>query len=215
MPTIVSSPVYRAERTVIFVTWDEGEGGSSNDCAVNTTDAGCHVATLVVSPTTGAARARRCSSTTTRSSRRPSSCSASSSTWGARDRAAACERHSSCRPHDTLQQLGASNQAMGRWITIELSHCPASGRCAEPTASSAPRSRRHAEAPRRRIRGRPTVVRRSRQRSPTEAGASRAELFERDGVKTAWHRRCHTRGRHSRRASHADQPLGPSCIGPP
>jgi phospholipase C len=49
---IVSSPVYRAERTVIFVTWDEGEGGNTSDCAVNTSDPGCHIATLVVSPTT-------------------------------------------------------------------------------------------------------------------------------------------------------------------
>ena len=36
----------------MFVTWDEGEGGSSNDCASNTTDIGCHVATLVISPST-------------------------------------------------------------------------------------------------------------------------------------------------------------------
>ena len=50
--TIVSSSVYRAGRTVIFVTWDEGEGGGSNDCALNTSDVGCHVATLVVSPST-------------------------------------------------------------------------------------------------------------------------------------------------------------------
>jgi hypothetical protein len=49
---IVASPVYRAERTVIFVTWDEGEGGSTDDCARNTSDPGCHIATLVVSPTT-------------------------------------------------------------------------------------------------------------------------------------------------------------------
>jgi phospholipase C len=49
---IVSSPAYRAERTVIFITWDEGEGGSTNDCALDTSDPGCHVATLVVSPTT-------------------------------------------------------------------------------------------------------------------------------------------------------------------
>jgi hypothetical protein len=43
---------YRAGHTVIFLTWDEGEGGVSNDCAYNTTDVGCHVATLVVSPST-------------------------------------------------------------------------------------------------------------------------------------------------------------------
>jgi hypothetical protein len=52
MPKIISSPTYRRERTVVFVTWDEGEGGGSNDCAANTSDAGCHVATLVVSPST-------------------------------------------------------------------------------------------------------------------------------------------------------------------
>jgi phosphatidylinositol-3-phosphatase len=47
---IVSSPTYRRERTAIFITWDEGEGGGSDDCAANTSDAGCHVATLIVSP---------------------------------------------------------------------------------------------------------------------------------------------------------------------
>ena len=49
---IVASPVYRTQRTVIFITWDEGEGGHTNDCALDTSDPGCHVATLVVSPTT-------------------------------------------------------------------------------------------------------------------------------------------------------------------
>jgi hypothetical protein len=36
----------------VFITWDEGEGGHSNHCATNTTDVGCHVATIVISPTT-------------------------------------------------------------------------------------------------------------------------------------------------------------------
>lgn len=49
---IVTSHQYRDGHTVIFLTWDEGEGGVSNDCAYNTTDVGCHVATLVVSPST-------------------------------------------------------------------------------------------------------------------------------------------------------------------
>ena len=49
---IVTSRQYREGHTVIFLTWDEGEGGVSNDCAYNTTDVGCHVATLVVSPST-------------------------------------------------------------------------------------------------------------------------------------------------------------------
>jgi phosphatidylinositol-3-phosphatase len=32
--------------------WDEGEGGTATDCATNTTDIGCHVASLVISPST-------------------------------------------------------------------------------------------------------------------------------------------------------------------
>ena len=49
---IVASATYRSERTVVFITWDEGEGGSTDDCATNTSDRGCHVATIVVSPST-------------------------------------------------------------------------------------------------------------------------------------------------------------------
>jgi phospholipase C len=52
VPAIVASPAYRAGGTVIFVTWDEGAGGDSDDCATNTSDVGCHIATLVVSPST-------------------------------------------------------------------------------------------------------------------------------------------------------------------
>jgi phospholipase C len=50
LPTILSSAEYQAGTVAVFVTWDEGEGGTSNDCATNTTDVGCHVATLVISP---------------------------------------------------------------------------------------------------------------------------------------------------------------------
>ena len=52
VPAILNSAAYRALHVVLFITWDEGSGGTSNDCATNTTDNGCHVATLVVSPTT-------------------------------------------------------------------------------------------------------------------------------------------------------------------
>jgi phospholipase C len=52
LPTILNSTAYQQGQVVLLVTWDEGEGGSSNDCATNTTDIGCHVATLVVSPST-------------------------------------------------------------------------------------------------------------------------------------------------------------------
>jgi phosphatidylinositol-3-phosphatase len=52
VPRIVGSPTYRVGRTVLFITWDEGEGGSTSDCAANESDVGCHVATLIVSPST-------------------------------------------------------------------------------------------------------------------------------------------------------------------
>ena len=52
LPTILNSSEYQSGTTAVFITWDEGEGGTSNDCATNTTDIGCHVATLVVSPST-------------------------------------------------------------------------------------------------------------------------------------------------------------------
>jgi phospholipase C len=54
LPTLLNSNEYRDDSTAIFLTWDEGEGGNSNDCASNTTDVGCHVAALVISPSTRA-----------------------------------------------------------------------------------------------------------------------------------------------------------------
>ena len=52
LPTILNSSAYQAGHVVLVVTWDEGEGGTATDCATNTTDIGCHVATIVVSPST-------------------------------------------------------------------------------------------------------------------------------------------------------------------
>jgi phospholipase C len=52
VPTILSSSEYQSGTTALIITWDEGEEGTSNDCATNTTDVGCHVATIVVSPST-------------------------------------------------------------------------------------------------------------------------------------------------------------------
>jgi phospholipase C len=52
LPTILNSSEYQSGSTAVFITWDEGEGGTSNDCATNTTDIGCHVATIVISPST-------------------------------------------------------------------------------------------------------------------------------------------------------------------
>jgi hypothetical protein len=52
LPAIFSSSEYQSGSVAVFVTWDEGEGGTTNKCATNTTDVGCHVATLVISPST-------------------------------------------------------------------------------------------------------------------------------------------------------------------
>jgi hypothetical protein len=52
LPTILSSSEYQSGTVALVVTWDEGEGGTANECATNTTDVGCHVATIVVSPST-------------------------------------------------------------------------------------------------------------------------------------------------------------------
>jgi hypothetical protein len=52
VPTILGSSEYQSGGTVLVITWDEGEGGATNECATDTTDIGCHVATIVVSPST-------------------------------------------------------------------------------------------------------------------------------------------------------------------
>jgi len=52
LPAIFNSPEYKSGTTALFITWDEGEGGTVDNCAKSTTDVGCHVATLVVSPST-------------------------------------------------------------------------------------------------------------------------------------------------------------------
>jgi phosphatidylinositol-3-phosphatase len=50
--TIITSPPYRSGHTVLFITWDEGDKSGSNECAENISTPGCHVATVVVSPST-------------------------------------------------------------------------------------------------------------------------------------------------------------------
>ncbi len=40
---------YRGGSTAIFITWDEGEGGSSNKCATSKSNVGCHIAAIVIS----------------------------------------------------------------------------------------------------------------------------------------------------------------------
>ena len=49
------STAYKSAITAIFITWDEGAGGHRLDnCAAKTDDASCHIATIVVSPSTRA-----------------------------------------------------------------------------------------------------------------------------------------------------------------
>ncbi len=52
---ILNSPAYRAGHTVLFITYDEGEGGTVH-CATNQTAVDCHVPTVIVSPSTPAGR---------------------------------------------------------------------------------------------------------------------------------------------------------------
>jgi hypothetical protein len=54
IPRITASPAYRSGRTVVFLTWDEGDSGGASDCAHDTSAPGCHVATIVIAPTTRA-----------------------------------------------------------------------------------------------------------------------------------------------------------------
>jgi hypothetical protein len=55
LPTILNSQAYTSGRTAVFITFDEGSGGSTGEnCVSNTTDASCKVVTIVVSPSTPA-----------------------------------------------------------------------------------------------------------------------------------------------------------------
>ncbi len=55
LPTILNSAAYQGGHTAVFITWDEGSGGSAEkSCAANTSDSSCRVATIVISPSTPA-----------------------------------------------------------------------------------------------------------------------------------------------------------------
>lgn len=54
LPTILNSPEYTGGSTAVFVTWDEGTGGSTGENCVSSTDNSCDVATIVLSPSTPA-----------------------------------------------------------------------------------------------------------------------------------------------------------------
>ena len=77
VPLLTDGPDYRAGRTAVVVTWDEGAGGYAGQNCRADRDRSCHIVTVVISPTTRRAPGRRPGSTTTRCSRPPSGCSAS------------------------------------------------------------------------------------------------------------------------------------------
>lgn len=53
LPKILDSQEYTDGSTAVFITWDEGHGGTPGEkCATNTTDQSCHIATIVISPST-------------------------------------------------------------------------------------------------------------------------------------------------------------------
>lgn len=54
VPKILDGPDYRAGRTALFVTWDEGEGGYAGQSCRKDFDRSCHIVTVVVSPSTAA-----------------------------------------------------------------------------------------------------------------------------------------------------------------
>jgi hypothetical protein len=52
VPRVLASPAYRAGRTALVVTWDEGKGGLRGQSCRRDPDRSCHIVTVVVSPTT-------------------------------------------------------------------------------------------------------------------------------------------------------------------
>jgi len=52
VPKILASADYRQGRTALFITWDEGSGGASGTNCRTLRPRSCHVATVVVTPTT-------------------------------------------------------------------------------------------------------------------------------------------------------------------
>lgn len=51
LPKITATPTYRAGQTAIFLTWDEGEPGTSyENCATSSSDQSCHVVMIVIAP---------------------------------------------------------------------------------------------------------------------------------------------------------------------
>jgi hypothetical protein len=54
IPLLVSGPDYRAGRTAIVVTWDEGAGGYGGQNCRSSRNRSCHIATVVVAPSVAA-----------------------------------------------------------------------------------------------------------------------------------------------------------------
>ena len=52
VPLLTGGPDYRAGKTAVVVTWDEGAGGDFGQRCRTDRDRSCHIVTVVVSPTT-------------------------------------------------------------------------------------------------------------------------------------------------------------------
>lgn len=53
IPKIAASSAYQSGKTAVFVTWDEGSGGTNGEnCLANLKDISCHVAAIVMTPYT-------------------------------------------------------------------------------------------------------------------------------------------------------------------
>jgi phospholipase C len=50
VPQVLDGPDYRAGRTAVFVTYDEGAGGTAGQSCRRHPDASCHIATVAVAP---------------------------------------------------------------------------------------------------------------------------------------------------------------------
>ncbi|HEY7003905.1 MAG TPA: alkaline phosphatase family protein [Gaiellaceae bacterium] len=48
LPLVVQSPAYTSGETAVFVTWDEGRGGTAGEDCLKTRSAGCHIVLLAL-----------------------------------------------------------------------------------------------------------------------------------------------------------------------
>lgn len=50
LPMVIASPAYRAGKTAVFITYDEGAGGTRGENCLSAGDESCHIPTVVLAP---------------------------------------------------------------------------------------------------------------------------------------------------------------------